>query len=181
MGDAVTGINRADSASEKSNGPMLRQHHAVCNSSGCGGRFLVPDWQNDCVRAVSTADSGCRSGRARRLTHRRASLACEAPIARPWISAFDRRFARIGCRSAAVRVGRRPSVVGRQQFAADRNAQAAVQPDESKGCLAPRNRSPPIRQVHTTGCWDGVLTAAGTFGRGRRHRGPRSSKSWSGS
>jgi predicted peroxiredoxin len=34
MGDAVTGISRADSASEKSNGPMLRQHHADCNSSG---------------------------------------------------------------------------------------------------------------------------------------------------
>jgi hypothetical protein len=45
MGDAVTGINRADSASEKSNGPMLRQHHAVCNSSRCPGSFLLPDWQ----------------------------------------------------------------------------------------------------------------------------------------
>jgi len=44
MGDAVTGIDRADSASEKSNGLMLRQHHAVCNSSRCPLSFLMPDW-----------------------------------------------------------------------------------------------------------------------------------------
>ena len=62
MGDAVTGINRADSASEKSSGPMLRQHHADCNSSLCPGSFLLPDWQVVCGRSVSTADSGYRSG-----------------------------------------------------------------------------------------------------------------------
>jgi hypothetical protein len=45
MGDAVTGINRADSASEKSNGPMLRQHHACCNSSHCCDRFRLPNGQ----------------------------------------------------------------------------------------------------------------------------------------
>ncbi len=57
-GDAVTGINRADSASEKSNGPMLRQHHEDCNSSRCHGRLLSPHWQVVCLRSVSTADSG---------------------------------------------------------------------------------------------------------------------------
>lgn len=36
---------------------------------------------------VSSADA--RYGCHRRLTHRRASLACEAPIARPWISAVS--------------------------------------------------------------------------------------------
>ena len=57
-GDAVTGINRADSASEKSNGPMLRQHHVDCNYSRCHGRLLSPHWQVVCLRSVSTADSG---------------------------------------------------------------------------------------------------------------------------
>lgn len=62
MGDAVTGINRADSASEKSNGPMLRQHHADCNSRHCCDRFWLPDWQGLCLKSVSTADSEYRSG-----------------------------------------------------------------------------------------------------------------------
>ena len=62
MGDAVTGINRADSASEESNGPMLRQRHADCNSSQWCGRFRLPDWQVVCLKSVSTADSGYRSG-----------------------------------------------------------------------------------------------------------------------
>jgi hypothetical protein len=105
MGDAVTGINRADSASGKLVLAMLRQLHVVCNSSRCRGCLLMPDWQIERVWAVSTADSGFDSGRARRLTHRRASLAFEAPIAWPWISAFDLRFARIGCRAVAVCVG----------------------------------------------------------------------------
>ena len=55
MGDAVTGINRADSASRKLNGLILRQDHVVCNSSGCRGIFLMPGWQSDCARAVSTS------------------------------------------------------------------------------------------------------------------------------
>ncbi len=56
MGDAVTGINRADSASEKSNGPMLRQHHADCNISHCCDRFMLPNGQvGQCRHAVRTA------------------------------------------------------------------------------------------------------------------------------
>ena len=62
MGDAVTGINRADPASEKSNGPMLRQLHAGCNSSHGCGRFRLPWLAGRFFRAVSTADSGYRRG-----------------------------------------------------------------------------------------------------------------------
>jgi hypothetical protein len=36
MGDAVTGINRADTASGKLNGMILRQSAMLCNSSGYG-------------------------------------------------------------------------------------------------------------------------------------------------
>ena len=67
---------------------MLRQFHVVCNSSGCRDIFALPDWRSVCAGAVSIADSGRNSRCVRRLTHRRASLASEAPIARPWISAF---------------------------------------------------------------------------------------------
>jgi hypothetical protein len=62
MGDAVTGINRADSASENSNWLMLRQHHAVCNISRCSGGLRLSNWSIVGVGAVSTADSGCRIG-----------------------------------------------------------------------------------------------------------------------
>jgi hypothetical protein len=75
MGDAVTGINRADSASCELNALTLRQYREACTSSHCCGHLRLPDWQALCVRAASRADSACRSGRARRLTHLRASLA----------------------------------------------------------------------------------------------------------
>jgi len=39
---------------------MLRQPHVVCNSSNRRGCFLLPDWQSDYARDVSTADSGHR-------------------------------------------------------------------------------------------------------------------------
>jgi len=49
MGDAVTGINRADTASGKLNGVILRQRSVLCNFSGygAGGQPSV------CPRAVS--------------------------------------------------------------------------------------------------------------------------------
>jgi hypothetical protein len=75
MGDAVTGINRADSASWELNVLTLRQYREACNSSHCCSRFRLPDWQALRLRAASAADSAGRSGRARRLTHHRASVA----------------------------------------------------------------------------------------------------------
>jgi len=43
MGDAVTGINRADSASWELNVLTLRQYREACNSSHCCSRFRLPD------------------------------------------------------------------------------------------------------------------------------------------
>jgi hypothetical protein len=43
-GDAVAGINRADSASEEANRLMLRQHHAHYNSNRCHDRMLRKLW-----------------------------------------------------------------------------------------------------------------------------------------
>ena len=61
-GDAVTDINRADSASEKSNGLTLRQRHEDCNSCRCHDRLLSTHWQVGSLRSVSTTDSRYRSG-----------------------------------------------------------------------------------------------------------------------
>ena len=47
---------------------MLRQLLVVCNSSGCRGIFAGPERQRVCAGAVSIADSGERSLRARQLT-----------------------------------------------------------------------------------------------------------------
>lgn len=84
-GDAVTGISRADSAS--ANATTLRQRLRRCNRSGRLGQSAV-----GCrvAQPVSSADGTMNVGPNRRLTHRRASLALEAPIARPWISLPER-------------------------------------------------------------------------------------------
>ena len=63
MGDAVTGINRADWASWELNSLTLRQYREACNSSHSCGHFRLPDWQALRLRAASTADSACRCGR----------------------------------------------------------------------------------------------------------------------
>jgi hypothetical protein len=84
-GNAVTGISRADSAS--ANATTLRQRLRRCNRSGRLGQSAV-----GCrvAQPVSSADGTMNVRPNRRLTHRRASLALEAPIARPWISAVNR-------------------------------------------------------------------------------------------
>ena len=56
MGDAVTGINRADSASEKSHRTMLRQHYADCTIGQCCDRLGLPIGQVVCLKSVSPAD-----------------------------------------------------------------------------------------------------------------------------
>jgi hypothetical protein len=75
MGDAVTGINRADSASGEMNWPDAAPTSCGLQQQRCQDFFVLPDWQSDCAGAVSIADSISRSRRAWRLTHRRASLA----------------------------------------------------------------------------------------------------------
>ena len=84
-GDAVSGIKRADSASVSGN--MLRQRVADRNRSG---RLRQAHVGQAFANLVSAADGRTALGSCRRLTHRRASLACEAPIARPWISQSGR-------------------------------------------------------------------------------------------
>jgi hypothetical protein len=84
-GDAVSGISRADSASVSRN--MLRQRVPDRNRSG---RLRQVHVGQAVAHLVSSADGRTALGSCRRLTHRRASLACEAPIARPWISAGGR-------------------------------------------------------------------------------------------
>src|SRR5512139_2238989 len=62
---------------------MLRQHLPDRNRSG---RLRQAHVGQAFANLVSTADGRTALGSCRRLTHRRASLAFEAPIARPWIS-----------------------------------------------------------------------------------------------
>ncbi len=75
MGDAVTGVSRADSASGELNGADTAPISCGLQQQWCRDIFVLPDWQSDCAVSVSTADSSCYRHRARRLTHRRASLA----------------------------------------------------------------------------------------------------------
>lgn len=65
-------------------GVMLRQ--SCLDSNPSGGLRQAHDRQ-EVANLVSTADGRAAIGSGRRLTHGRASLACEALIARPWISA----------------------------------------------------------------------------------------------
>jgi hypothetical protein len=75
MGDAVTGISRADSASGELNWADAAPTSCGLQQQWSRGVFLIPYWHSDCGGDVSTADSEFRRCRARRLTHRRASLA----------------------------------------------------------------------------------------------------------
>ena len=75
MGDAVTGINRADSASRELNGPMLRQLQVVCNSSSNRrGGLPMPDWHSNCVRGatgkseLTATESVCTHSRPARIS-----------------------------------------------------------------------------------------------------------------
>ena len=86
-GDAVSSINRADSASGKLTVSMLRQLFGARDGSrnaGAGSRRAVYRKGTPAVSARLTG--GYPMSRCGQLTHRRASLAIEAPIARPWIS-----------------------------------------------------------------------------------------------
>ena len=62
---------------------MLRQRLPGRNRSG---RLRQAQVGQAVAKLVSTADGRTAVDSFRRLTHRRASLALEAPIARPWIS-----------------------------------------------------------------------------------------------
>ena len=66
---------------------MLRQRFPDRNLNG---RLRQAHVGQAFANIVSTADGGTALGSCRRLTHRRASLAREAPIARPWINAAGR-------------------------------------------------------------------------------------------
>lgn len=62
MGDAVTGIKRADSANVKFTLRILRQDHAVCNSNGDLSFSNVRLIASDCSETVSMADKMHRGG-----------------------------------------------------------------------------------------------------------------------
>lgn len=73
LGDAVTSINRADSASGKFTGPMLHQSFAICNGSA---EVVATGYLKQPVPAPPSASApltvpNCRSA-SRQLTHRRA-------------------------------------------------------------------------------------------------------------
>jgi hypothetical protein len=75
MGDAVTSINRADSASVELNWADAAPRSCGLQQQWCRGIFAMADWLSDCAGAVSIADSISRSRRAWRRAHRRARLA----------------------------------------------------------------------------------------------------------
>ena len=70
---------------------MLRQRFPDRNRNG---RLRQAHIGKAVANLVSTADGRTALDSCRRLTHRRASLAFEAPIARPWISLPDLRATR---------------------------------------------------------------------------------------